>query len=527
MKLTWTSFKGIRPKTDPRLLPDGSARVAQNINTESGGIKPVDGLRDIMALAKGSATKTIYRFGQAIDSETQFWFHWTTEVDVVKGPIANDTAERTYWTGDGVPKYTTAQQGTTGSNLPSASFPLGVSPPLTAPLLTVTGSAGTGAIAQTRVYIYTFVSTNGEESAPSSSATATVSTGQGLTVSNLATTADNGALLGTKRIYRASAGLYLFVAEIPATQTSFDDTIDSASLGEACPSIGWDLPSPTMYGLRAGPNGMMVALDGYTVRLCAPYRPHAWPMDYAQTVDYPTVGVGQYGQSFVILTTGLPVILTGTSPGNMSVANTGFYQPCLSRRSIVSTEGDVIWASPDGLVSVGSGGEQNLTKDLFTPKQWRDLAPETLIGAWHEGWYVGTFLQNNVRVGFMFSPADQAWIDLPFFTATAMYRDTVGDALFVCINGRIQAFRGGAPVAYTYESADTVTPLQDFAAARVTGDYPVMFRLFKDGRVAFQKQVVSDDPFKLPAGLARGWRIGLAGVKETLGVALATSEGEL
>lgn len=527
MKLTWTTFSGIKPKVDDRLLPSGSAQVADNINTERGGLLPLPGLLDIMPLAKVQPVKTIYRFGQAVQSALQFWFHWTSDVDVAKGPINDDTAERTYWTGDGAPKYTTAQAGTSGGNLPSTSFPLGVPAPATAPTLTASGAVPAVPSPETRVYIYTFVTANGEESAPSAPATIVMQTGQGVTLSNLETTAENAAVLATKRIYRAQRGVYLFVTAVPAATTSFTDTLSSEQLGEPCPSIDWDLPSATMYGLRAGPNGMMVALDGYTIRLCEPNRPHAWPQKYAQTSPYPTVGVGQFGQSFLILTTGLPVILTGTHPGNMSVASTGFYQPCLSRPSIVEAGGNVLWASPDGLVSVGAEGERILTTDLFTPQQWRELKPETLIGEWHEGWYVGTFERNGARTGFMFRPATQEWVNLPGLQATAMYRDTVGDALYVCVGNRIQKFRAGAPWAYTWKSQQVTTPLSDFVAARVTGDYPLTFKLYKDDKLRMTKRVTTDEPFKLPAGLAREWEIEVSGARALLGVALATSEGEL
>src|SRR5690606_15619413 len=139
-------------------------------------------------------------------------------------------------------------------------------------------------------------------------------------------------------------------------------------------------PSATMTALTGGPNGMMAAIDGYTVRFCEPFRPHAWPMAYSQTVDYPCVGLGQFAQTFVALTTGFPYLLSGVHPGNVSMAPAKFYQPCVSKRSVVSTGGDVIWASPDGLVSLGSSGEQVLTESIFTPEQWRALNPETMIG---------------------------------------------------------------------------------------------------------------------------------------------------
>lgn len=535
MKLLWTRFTGIRPKTDDRLLPDGNAQVATNVRTERGGLRAMEGPRQIMQLAKGNV-QTIYRFGQSISSETQWWFHWSADVDVVKGPIENDTNERTYFTGDGPPKFTMASLGTSGNNLPSASRVLGVDPPKMAPLADAygdlptdeTGEVVEGLGTERRVYVYTFVTDLGEESQPSEPVMVEIVAGQDVRLHGLLTTSDNGAILSTKRIYRAQRGTYLFVAEIPISATSHIDNLPSDALGEVCPSLNWDPPSPTMRGLTGGPNGMMAAFDGYTVRFSEPFRPHAWPMAYQQTVSYPVVGIGQYGQSFVVLTTGLPYIMQGVDPANIAVAAAKFYQPCLSKRSIVSLGGDVIWASPDGLVSLGQGGEQILTRDLFTQAQWMALKPETMLGAWHEGWYVGSYDPGGGRRSFMFRPETQEWIDLPSLAITAMYRDTVGDALYVCINNRIHKFRGGAKMPFVWKSQEVVTPLTDFVAARVTGSYPVTFRLYKDYQLKFTKVVTEDEPFKLPASLSRLWEVEVESTEgEVLGLALSTSETDI
>lgn len=526
MKLSWTTFSGIRPQADPRLLPDGNALVASNINTERGGLRPLEGALDVMPLLKVDV-KTIYRFGQSLASATQYWFCWPVDVDVVKGPINNDTAERTYWTGDGAPQYTTAQIGTTGSDLPSASRPLGISPPNTAPTLDATGTAPDGAGQETRVYIYTYVTDLGEESVPSSPANVDITIGQGVLVSGLGTAADNGAVLASKRIYRAQRGAYLFVAEVPIANQSYQDDLDSADLGEVCPSIEWEAPPATLLDLTSGPNGMMAGIDGYTVRFCEPWHPHAWPQSYSQTVDYPCVGLGQFDQSFVVLTTGLPYVIQGVDPANVSMAAAPFYQPCVAKRSIASTSGDVIWASPEGLVSLGSSGPQVITQGLFTPTQWQALHPETIIGAWHEGWYVGSYDPGTGRRAFMLRPSDQQWVDLPDLAITAMYRDTVGDALYLCIGDRIQKFRAGAPMAYTWRSQEVVTPLVDFSCARVTGDYPITFTLRRELQSVFTQTITSDEPFVLPARLARGWGIELAGQGVVLGAVIADDVGEL
>lgn len=528
MKVTWTKFSGIRPRLDPRLLPDGNAQTAQNVLTERGGVRPYPGTTEVLALAK-VGVKTIYRFGQALDDEEQYWFHWTTDVNVVKGPIANDTEERTYWTGDGAPKYTTAALGTGGVDLPGGSRPLGVPAPTAAPALAeyeIAPSTATGE--DTRVYVYTFVTDKGEESAPSPPATITIQTGQGVTLSALETAASNAAVLSYKRIYRAQRGQYLFVAEIPIATLTYDDTVASDALGEVCPSVDWDAPSETMFGLVGGPNGILAAADGYDALFCEPYRPHAWPQKYSRALDYPIVGIGQFGQSWVFLTTGRPAVISGAHPGNMSQGTSQtFYQPCVSKRSIVSLGSDVIWASPDGLCSLGVSGEKVLTAELFTPEDWRALKPETMLGAWHEGYYIGFYDPGDGVRGFAFNFAAQEWVDLPDLAATAVYRDTVTDALYVCVSDAVHKWRDGGDQVFTWRSSEYVTPLMDFVVARVTGDYPITFKLYKNNTLKLTKTVSSDEPFKLPASLARSWSVGVSGSNQVLGIVLSTTEEDI
>lgn len=527
MKPTWTAFTGIRPKTDPRLLPDGSAQVAVNVDTEHGGVRPLAGNTEVMALAKTNV-QTIYRFGQALESDTQYWFCWTMDVDVVKGPINNDTDERTYWTGDGAPKYTTTAWGTAGTDLPSASRPLGVAPPQTAPLVAASGTPPDGAGSETREYIYTFTTDTGDISSPSPPAQVTIVVGQEVKVSGLETTSINGAVVASKQIYRAQRGTYLLVGSIDGSQQVFVDNVPSDALGEACPSIDWVMPSPTLYGLTLGQNGMMAALDGYTVAFCEPFHPYAWPIGYQQALTYPAVAIGQAGGSFIVLTTGDAFRLTGAHPSQMTVVPTHFFQPCLAKRSVVSTgSGDVIWASPEGLVSLGASGGLILTGESFTADQWMALKPNTMVGAWHRDWYIGTYDPGTGRVGFMFNPVTKEWIDLPGLSATAMYRDTVGDSLFMCIDDKVCKFRDGDPLPFQWRSGEVVAPLSDLVAGRVTGDYPVTFKYYKDGALVYTREVDSDEPFKLPAGLARTFSVQVEGTNPVLGIVLSSTEKDI
>ncbi|MGL1400235.1 hypothetical protein ACSTI4_24935, partial [Vibrio parahaemolyticus] len=73
-------------------------------------------------------------------------------------------------------------------------------------------------------------------------------------------------------------------------------------------------PPAGLRGLTAMPNGMMAAFDGKDLYFCEPYLPHAWPASYTLTTDFPIVGLGAFGTSLVVMTTGNLYLVSGTAP---------------------------------------------------------------------------------------------------------------------------------------------------------------------------------------------------------------------
>ena len=125
-------FGGIAPMVSKRLLSERLAQRAVNCNLTSGELRP---LKSNLKIGDGLLSKTgpilsMYRFGQE-QGETQFWFHWDVHVDVVRGYVNDDVNERTYFTGDGVPKMTFSPLAVTGggTDYPYGSYTLGVIKP--------------------------------------------------------------------------------------------------------------------------------------------------------------------------------------------------------------------------------------------------------------------------------------------------------------------------------------------------------------------------------------------------------------
>jgi hypothetical protein len=133
------TFKGLLPKLAPDLLPVEAAQIARNCNLERGNLQAFKDLLQVVTPAKAGTKQSIYLFADA------FWFHWLADVDVVRGAVAGDTQQRTYFTGDGAPKVTDSSIATAGgTQYPTNAWQLGVPAPTTAP--TVSPAAQTGTI---------------------------------------------------------------------------------------------------------------------------------------------------------------------------------------------------------------------------------------------------------------------------------------------------------------------------------------------------------------------------------------------
>lgn len=445
MKAVFDQFKGVMGLREAASLPSGYAQAAENVWLEHGDLRPLALPRLVKALVK-TGVKTIYRFGQALNDEDDYWFHWTSYVSVAKAQIASDTSERTIFTGDGVPKFTTAALGTAGANLPSTSRPLALPPPATPPAASPVGGTGTTGTVR-RDYVYVLVNEFGDKSAPSPITTIECATNQHVTLSGLVTVADNGAPIAARQVYRSEAGAFLYVGEIGATGGTLLDDVLTDNLGEEIDSAEWDAPPDGLQGLVNMPNGIMAAFEGNNLYFCEAFRPYAWPEKYRLVVPFPIVGLAVIDQSLVVVTTGVPYIVTGIDPGGMDQRPAKLNLPGASRESIVSNGSAVMYASESGLCVIGPGTAANATETLFTAKQWAErYNPATIVATWYDGVYLATYLDGTTRRGFAFWPGAGAFVDLPDFAATAFYRDTVTRNTYCAIGDSVYVFRDGAGV---------------------------------------------------------------------------------
>lgn len=532
------SFSGKAPKVAPRLLDNGQAQVAANCLLENGQLRAWRANTDTGTNVPAGTT-TIYRLTNSI------WLTFNTDVDVVRSPIAEDSYDRIYWTGATYPRYGSYANVTNGAGpYPGVSYRLGLPRP-SKPTAAVSGTAEPDTTPTSYAYTVTFVTQYGEESPPALIGTADIIQtypGQTKTVTLPGQPTGSYALSGAKwRLYRTNEnGEFQFLVELAFGTTTYVDAIAAENLGEVLPSQDWDAPPDDnatdhpegqMKGLTAMPNGIFAGFAGKTLCFSEAFQPHAWPNEYKLTTMFDIVAIAQSGAGLVVATEGKPYIAQGTDPGSMTLTEIDSNQACVSKRSMVDMGDICVYASPDGLIGVGSDGVNLLTEQIFTREQWQALLPSSIHAYAWNGRYV-MFYNNGVTSGGMVldSSNENAVLTEIGFYANAGYTDLLSDKLFLLVGTDIYEFDSGSPLTYTWKSKQFyyVRPVCPAAAKVDAETYPVTFKLYADEVLKHTQTVADTNPFRLPAGyMGRQFEFQLEGTADVNGVFVGQSMSDL
>jgi hypothetical protein len=154
------TFGGKAPRISPRLLNNSLAQTATDVNLESGRLVPIkdnsttDPSNGVSTLAN-TTKQTIFKY---TDSPER-WLQFDEDVDVVRGPIAGDTNDTIYWSGQSFPRMGRSDIILGSAPYPDAFYRLGVPAPTAAPTVavaaptqinaTITTTSGSGVITVT------------------------------------------------------------------------------------------------------------------------------------------------------------------------------------------------------------------------------------------------------------------------------------------------------------------------------------------------------------------------------------------
>lgn len=524
------TFSGQAPKVYARLLPEDMAQVATNCRLDSGRLEPwKENLASSITFATGSisgATKSIFKHSSSV------WIASTSELDIVRSPIAEDPHERIYITGNGgssgFPQMTTAQ--IVGS---SQYYRLGIPKPadLTSVALSPAQSNNsTTEVPQSRSYIFTYVSYYGEEGVncdAEASQVVDVHTDQSVILTFPSNPSGSYNLL-KKRVYRTDAGgTYRFVADVAIGAGTFTDSGTDATLGEEIPTSTFDAPADDnsadhpegpMLGLVSLPNGILAGFSGQTVSFSEAFQPHAYPDEYKLTVKSDIVALAPLNTGLLVLTKEKPAIIQGLDPSSMSMMEVDSSLSCVAKRSVVDMGEFVMYSSPDGLVMANDNGLNLITDQTFTRDQWQEYNPSSIVAFQWEGHYVAFYSNNTESKGFIFDPrgGKNSFVKLDFH-ATAGFNDLESDQLYLVVGGSLVKFAESSSSSdFVWRGKKFYTPRPiNPAVAKVQCDSyspnPTM-KLYADGLLKHTQTVTDSNTFRLPSGYkANEFEIELSG----------------
>jgi hypothetical protein len=407
-------------------------------------------------------------------------------------------------------------------------------------------------------YVYTYVSDFGWESAPSPvSIVNTRPSDATVTVGAFAAVPSGNYAIDRLRIYRTQVGAsgsaeFFFLREIAIGAA--DTVDDNRVLGEVMATTTW-LPAPAdLTWITALWNGMAAGISEGSVRFSEPFVTYAWPIAYdAIPPDGKAVSLGVFGQNLLVLTTGRPLLVSGTSSDSMDQMPLEFSQACVAPRSTVSMGTGVAWASNDGLCWYGASGARILTAGIMTRDDWQALVPSSIIGKMYEGLYFGSYDDGTGRKGFMIEPGSPSGVFFLDAGYTALHFDESQDQLYVLDGVNVQRWDAGTLMTTRARSKIFRAPAAlNFGAAEVVAEtYPITFRLDAVGMDADEVTtlttllpslftaptpttlrhtvtVTGRQPFRLPAGFAHtDWQMEVETAGAIQGIALASSAMEL
>jgi hypothetical protein len=405
LKITLNNFSGIQPKLSAHLLNDEQGQLAQNARIEKADLRAWQDTSLITTITT-AAYKTLHQYKEGANEN---WVYSTADLDFAQSPIAADTYERLYYSGGTAPIEAFA------NDLDSSPWDQAVDFYKVGHAKPTTGwgfvSGHTGG-SEFRSYVYTYVSRFGEESGPSAVLNTEVYDGVSNVIledfvspsagyGNLSTV---GSSIPYVRIYRTNASTtgaeYQYVGQFNATThtfgtDTFTDDVADADLGEVLSTEFTEAPPTGLTGLIGLSNGIFAGFVGNELYLSDLYLPHSWPDEYVLSFDYDIVGLGYLGTNIIVLTEGIPYMVTGFTPDTMQKQRLNGFYPCRSKMSIVNSPFGVLFTSHEGLILIDHNGPRNVTFDYVTPSDWEDFEPETMRGTFYNGKYFGFYSSTN------------------------------------------------------------------------------------------------------------------------------------
>jgi hypothetical protein len=267
--------------------------------------------------------------------------------------------------------------------------------------------------------------------------------------------------------------------------------------------------------------------------------PYAWKDSNKLTTKNAIVAIAPIGSALVVGTESDPELFAGITPSNITNADPNITLACVSRQSMVAMDGLVLYASPNGIVSIDATGNAVVaTQKLITPQQWRATFNPSTIRAWRlENEYLALYSTGSGVAGFIFSPET---LDFRRLTNTfdAGYKDEKSDTLYVVKGTQLYTLQdGNSTLPARWKSKPFLAPSDtSFAVLRIMSAqlFYVGLNIIVDDNIAvvlppgsFALGEQTQRIVKLPPLRGAKWQVEVWGKAQIDRITLATSLQEL
>lgn len=446
-----TQFQGVVPKLRAEKLGQSFASDAENCLMHSGAIVPLmapnftSNTVDINGALRTTAPGSLHRIGA-------LWLGFDSFTPIAEDPIHVAGSDSFLFVQDGN-LYRSGYQWIVDKEGP---VKLGIERPVTPPGATATGevcdstdykpddcwqeAVNTGEDCDSQIpplplsFCYTWITACAEESGPSEySEPILVPPGEGVLLVAPDTPPENAVGIRWYMLMTDKDNAMMVLIgeqDLPALAFHFCPTIFAGN--DPLISDTW-YPPRCAEGVANVGYGAALIWSGRDLYPSEHKQPHAYPERYKITVDDPIVRVVSYRRDSgsydaLVLTTGVPFLITGDTPDKLTVTRINRTMPCVSAKSAVLVDSTVFYASVEGIASVQSSDVSLLTTQWMDTEWWQKAGPKNFILGYYDQ-RLFAFSDSADSRSFMFSLGRQDTAydpkDLVFLTArvTALYLD--------------------------------------------------------------------------------------------------------
>jgi hypothetical protein len=528
--------QGRVPRVNPFTKPPGSAAIALDVDLDNGTLRP---WRTPKLMHEASQDVLSFILADCC------WLTWDKCVDAVF-PYTPSCRQVVVTGAAEYPQIATAEEACAGD-----WCRLGVPCPPVAPQITTTSPLTNDETMAARAYRYTYLNRHGREGPGSPpSVIFQVNDGASVLVSGFEQPSAEWCVTSI-RLYRLATpyetGLeqsnpqnteFFFVAEFPASQTSYLDAARDIDLGNGSQGVFVTdeyLPPPAdLHSIVSAENGFLAGISGNEVWICEPHSPHAWPLRFMKRFFGTPVALAACGAALYVATTERPYVIDLSDPANSNgvtpVKGPRVPLPCVSKRSMTGDTNNAYYASLDGLVALAGGEAKIISQSRLSERDWQELRPNRMIGHVRKGYYHGYTDIEGVR--FRTLDQEHATIQDIGYTnlserPTALWRSPTGE-LYYAQGRAIYLWNGGDRFRdYTWRSSPVVFPRRTALTAGVvtrSKSGHLTFALITDYGAIFQRQVDHSEFFRIKgAQNAIEGQIELRGTAEVFELSAGTT----